>query len=229
MSTPTSLPPEGWYPDPDPAGAGLLRWWDGTAWSGLTRPAAPVSAPPASEPPTPGTPEPPAPTAPATAPGYGTSGYGASGYGTPGGYGPAAPVGMWRSAVDNRPDVRGMGAAIRTVFGKYAQFDGRAGRPEFWYWALFNAIVVVGAYVLAGLLSATARTAYGFTPVALLSGVVLLAVWLWELAVIVPNLAVIVRRLRDAGFHWGFVFLALIPFAGVVALLIMCAQPSRHP
>jgi len=51
---------------------------------------------------------------------------------------------------------------------------------------------------------------------------------LWELALIIPTLAVLVRRLRDAGFAWGFVFLSLVPF-GTIAVLVMTCLPSKFP
>lgn len=50
---------------------------------------------------------------------------------------------------------------------------------------------------------------------------------LWGLAVLVPTLAVEVRRLRDAGFRWGHAFWGLIPFAGLIILGALNAQPSR--
>lgn len=224
MSTPTPLPPEGWYPDPDPAGTGRLRWWNGTTWTQHTQPAAPVPPPPEPA----AAPQPPQADEPAAQ--GSTPGYQGAYPGGPQAYRPAtAPIGVWRSPVDDRPNVLGMGTAIRTVFAKYAQFDGRAGRPEFWFWALFNGIVVAGGYLIIGILTATARESFVFGPLAAFAGLLIAAVWLWELAVVVPNLAVIVRRLRDGGLHWAFVFLGLVPVAGWIAVLVLCAQPSRHP
>ncbi|UUT35307.1 DUF805 domain-containing protein [Microbacterium elymi] len=120
---------------------------------------------------------------------------------------------------------------MRTVFAKYATFDGRATRPEFWWWTLFNAIIVAAFYLLVIVLSIGTAFAgysrYPMGPTAFL-GLIWVVLVLWGVAVIVPNLAVTVRRLRDAGFHWGFIFLALVPFGGI-AVLVMCAQPSRYP
>lgn len=101
--------------------------------------------------------------------------------------------------------------AIATVFRKYAQFNGRASRPEFWLWMLFTGLVAV-------VLSATTNGADGGN--SSLAG-------LWGLAVLVPTLAVEVRRLRDAGFRWGHAFWGLIPFAGLIILGVLNAQPSR--
>lgn len=250
MSTPTSLPPEGWYPDPDPAGVGLLRWWDGTAWSALTRPDVPSAPASPDTPPAPASPDTPssapaypgastypgAPTYPGTqaypgGPGYpGTAGYaGATGYPDGGSaYAAGAPIGAWRSPVDDRPAVTGFGAAIRTVFAKYAAFDGRAGRPEFWYWALFEAIIVVAVYILIVVTAAFAVAGSQNPVVPGLPGVLGLLLWLWLLATALPGWAVTVRRLRDAGFHWAFILLLIVPFGGI-AVLVLCGQPGKHP
>lgn len=96
------------------------------------------------------------------------------------------------------------GQSIQMVFRKYAEFSGRASRSEFWWFALFS-FLVSGATgsLFPGLAGA------------------------WFFAVIVPSLAVSVRRLRDAGLGWGWLFFLLLPFVGLVVLAILLAQPSR--
>lgn len=128
--------------------------------------------------------------------------------------GAPAPIGVWRGPVDSRPIVRNMIDAIRVCIQKYATFDGRASLPEFWYAQLAMLIAVVAALFVI------------WIPV--LGWLVMLALWLFGMAAIVPSLAVTVRRLRDAGFHWAWIFLSLAPF-GIIALLIFCAQGSKHP
>lgn len=125
-----------------------------------------------------------------------------------------APTGVWRGPVDSRPVVRNMVDAIRVCVQKYASFGGRATRPEFWYVQLAILLTVVAAMFVI------------WIPV--LGWLVVLAVWLLGMAALVPSLAVTVRRLRDAGFHWAWIFISLAPF-GSIALLIFCAQDSKHP
>ncbi|HEX5858286.1 MAG TPA: DUF805 domain-containing protein, partial [Microbacterium sp.] len=129
-------------------------------------------------------------------------------------YGGDLPIGAWRSPADSRPLVRGMGDAVKVVFQRYATFEGRASRSEFWYWYLFIFLISIGAAVLVW--------------IPLLGALVALGLFAFALAVLLPTYAVIVRRLRDAGFHWAFIFLALVPFGGI-ALLVMWCQPSKHP
>ena len=106
--------------------------------------------------------------------------------------------------------------AIVAVFRKYAEFTGRAGRPEFWWWVLFSTLVssVLNAFNV-------------FTPEgtvyvgASLSGV-------WGLAVLLPSLAVTVRRLRDAGRQWTELFWLLLPLVGLIILIVHLCEPSKH-
>jgi uncharacterized membrane protein YhaH (DUF805 family) len=107
------------------------------------------------------------------------------------------------------------GQSIQVVFRKYADFTGRATRPEFWWFALFNALVG------AALNSINVLTPSGtFYLGSSISG-------LWSVAVLIPSLAVTVRRLRDAGRQWTEFFWLLLPIAGVIVLIVHLCDPSR--
>jgi uncharacterized membrane protein YhaH (DUF805 family) len=99
--------------------------------------------------------------------------------------------------------------------GKYAEFTGRATRAEFWWWALFN-LLVAGALNFFNVIRIGDNAYLG----SLLAG-------LWGVAVLLPNLAATVRRLRDAGYGWGHLFWLLVPIAGFVVLLTLLAQPAK--
>lgn len=106
--------------------------------------------------------------------------------------------------------------AIQTGFRNYAEFTGRARRTEFWWWALFN-MLVTGALNLFNVIPIGEDAHLG----SLLGG-------LWGITVLLPNLAVAVRRLRDAGFGWGNLFWALVPIAGLIVLITLWAQPTKR-
>lgn len=96
------------------------------------------------------------------------------------------------------------GEAIQSVFRKYAEFTGRASRSEFWWFTLFSTLVFFGtSSIFAGLSGA------------------------WFFAVIVPSLAVGVRRLRDAGLSWAWLFFLLLPIVGLIVLAVLFAQPPQ--
>ena len=83
-----------------------------------------------------------------------------------------------------------MGEAIARFFKKYATFRGRASRGEFWWWILANFLIVFAANAVFSLLSSisgsNAISAIGDSVIAI-----------WELATIVPTIALAVRRLHD--------------------------------
>lgn len=106
--------------------------------------------------------------------------------------------------------------AMRSVSSKYAVFTGRASRSEFWWFALLQAIVTLGVAIIA-----SAITGDGSNRVA---GAVLQLVAF--LALLLPGLAVLVRRLHDANYSGRFALLLLIPFVGGVFVLIFALLPS---
>src|SRR3954451_3952120 len=91
---------------------------------------------------------------------------------------------------------------------KYAVFSGRSRRMEFWYFVLFNIIVAV---VLA-LIDTLLGTTIGVSSFGLLSGI-------YSLAVLIPTLAVTVRRLHDIDRTGWWIFINLIPLIGTIVLL----------
>lgn len=107
--------------------------------------------------------------------------------------------------------------SIATVFRKYAEFTGVATRPEFWWWILFTALVNAGVSSLTAW-NSTMDASYPVGPN--------LAA-LWGVAVLLPTLAVAVRRLRAAGYSWANLFWILLPVAGLIVLIVLCAQPDR--
>jgi uncharacterized membrane protein YhaH (DUF805 family) len=96
------------------------------------------------------------------------------------------------------------------VLKKYVVFDGRAGRPEFWYFTLFNVIIYV---VLSIIDSAIGMRS---TSVGLLSGLYILAVFL-------PSLGVAIRRLHDTDRSGWWVLIELVPLVGGIILIVLCA------
>lgn len=106
----------------------------------------------------------------------------------------------------------GFGEALQSVFSKYATFSGRARRSEYWYFVLFQVIVTA---VLNGLYSATESVAFSAILV------------LFDLALLVPSLAVCWRRLHDIGKSGGYYFFVLIPLVGWILLLVWMCQDSQ--
>ncbi|PRZ08470.1 uncharacterized membrane protein YhaH (DUF805 family) [Isoptericola sp. CG 20/1183] len=119
------------------------------------------------------------------------------------------------------------GTAVKTVFSKYATFSGRARRSEFWFWALF--VFLVGA-VLAIFVSATNGLTIDAETMTPTFGATYFVAALVQLALVLPNLAVTVRRLHDtdrSGFWW---FIGLVPLVGPIVLLVfVILEGTRGP
>ena len=99
----------------------------------------------------------------------------------------------------------GLTEAVRVgLTEKYADFSGRARRSEFWFWYLG---LTIWYFVLIGLVFALGKV-----------GIALLAIGL--LGVIVPTLAVQVRRLHDSGKSAWLLLLGIVPFGGIVLLVL---------
>ena len=106
------------------------------------------------------------------------------------------------------------GDSITTVFRKYADFTGRATRAEFWWFILFSTLV---------------SSALGSLNLATPEGVISIGssfAGLWSVGVLLPTLAVAVRRLRDAGRNWPELFWILLPIAGLIVLIVHFCEPS---
>jgi uncharacterized membrane protein YhaH (DUF805 family) len=95
------------------------------------------------------------------------------------------------------------GQAISTCLRKYATFPGRAARPEYWWFFLFEILLIAAASrineTLSGLIS---------------------------LALLLPALAVGARRLHDIGKSGWWLLLSLVPVIGWIVLLVWAVQKS---
>ena len=114
--------------------------------------------------------------------------------------------------------------SIRVVFRKYAEFGGRASRPEFWWWTLFTSLVSAALSALTPY-SVNHNLAEFTTSATSVTGFISLTGF-WSVAVLLPSLAVAVRRLRDSGRAWTELFWILLPIAGLIVLIIRFTEPS---
>ncbi len=113
------------------------------------------------------------------------------------------------------------GQAINRFFKKYATFSGRASRSEYWWVILGLAIVnLVFSILVAALGGYTANADGTFAP----SGAAIAVIAIWGvvgLIVIIPGIAVTVRRLHDGNFSGWFYLLTLVGLSIVVLILTL--------
>ncbi len=96
------------------------------------------------------------------------------------------------------------------VVKKYAVFDGRARRQEYWMFFLVNIIISIVLNLIG--------RAIGLDSV--LSGI-------YSLALLVPSLAVAVRRLHDTDRSGWWLLIGLIPLVGFIVLIVFLAQDTK--
>lgn len=108
------------------------------------------------------------------------------------------------------------------VVHKYADFEGRASRGEYWHFMLIYQLIVAIILFICAAISCV-------TPVSGTTGVSLGLVILFVLSIgfIIPGVAVAVRRLHDVGLSGWPILLALVPFVGIPVVLILMALPGK--
>jgi uncharacterized membrane protein YhaH (DUF805 family) len=132
----------------------------------------------------------------------------------------------------------GFGEAVSTCFRKYATFQGRARRSEFWYYYLFIIIVnaVLSSLLYTAILTGPSReeivdgvkqtvpdglSAFGLIMVVVVS--------IWALAILLPTLSVMVRRLHDADHSGWWWWINLVCFGWIVLLIFWVSEGTRGP
>jgi len=102
------------------------------------------------------------------------------------------------------------------VLRKYAVFSGRARRKEYWFFVLFNIIVSIVLAVVDNIIG----TYDAQNGIGLLGGI-------YALAVLIPGIAVSVRRLHDTGRSGWWLLLILVPVIGAIVVLIFMVLDSK--
>ena len=98
----------------------------------------------------------------------------------------------------------------QVVLERYAQFTGRARRAEFWWYALANVIISVAFNILGAI--TTLFAIIGF---------------IYWLGVLIPGIAVGIRRLHDTDRSGWWLLIALVPFVGFIVLIVFLATDSK--
>jgi uncharacterized membrane protein YhaH (DUF805 family) len=98
------------------------------------------------------------------------------------------------------------GQAIGKCFMKYADFDGRASRPEFWWFILFVALITAALQAVS-------------KPVSVV----------FQIGMLLPCLSAGARRLHDTDKSGWWQLLNLVPVAGWIVVIVLMCQPPKEP
>ena len=100
------------------------------------------------------------------------------------------------------------------VLKKYAVFTGRSRRKEYWMFVLFNIIISIILNIIDRVLGLDFAN----------TGLLLL---IYDLAILIPSIAVGVRRLHDTNRTGWWLLIALVPLVGAIILIVFFAQDSQ--
>lgn len=95
--------------------------------------------------------------------------------------------------------------AIKICFSKFATFSGRARRREYWFFYLGNTLINLLLFILGAVTG---------------SGIFFVILGIYNVAIIIPGLAVLVRRLHDTNRSGANVLWVLLPLVGEIILLV---------
>ena len=113
--------------------------------------------------------------------------------------------------------------AYKNFFKGYVDFAGRSTRSDYWWIWLGYMILYIPFFFSYG--NAISNPQDEGALIAL--GGTAIIYMIIGLALLLPGLALTVRRLRDAGFHWALIFIVFIPLGSIV-LLVLLAMPTKE-
>ena len=114
--------------------------------------------------------------------------------------------------------------AYKKYWMGYFDFTGRSTRSDYWLAVLANTIVGIILFSIVIVVSVfDSPNSHYHVIFKLLYGFAML----YCFANYIPSIALQVRRLRDAGFHWALIFLRYAPVIGDIVLLVLFCQPTK--
>ena len=115
--------------------------------------------------------------------------------------------------------------AYKKFWKGYVDFTGRSTPSDYWFAYLAHVLIVFAGNWLEAVFESMVDEISSdlFT----ISVILLLIFFAYGIATVLPGLAITVRRLRDAGYHWAYIFIPLIPFVGIFILIFLLCQPTK--
>lgn len=105
--------------------------------------------------------------------------------------------------------------AYKNFFVKAFDFKGKSSRKDFLLVYLCNLILAV--ILMLGLSESNVSTI----------SIWIIGLIIYSVVTILPSISLTTRRLRDAGFHWGWMFFSLVPTVGSIVVFVLCCFPTK--
>ena len=114
--------------------------------------------------------------------------------------------------------------AYKKFWKGYDDFRGRSTPSDYWFAYSAHVLIFFASYLL---LAVFQRMAVDELSLLTNEVIFLLIFFAYGVATVLPGIAITVRRLRDAGYNWQYIFIPLIPFVGIFIFIFLLCQPTK--
>ena len=114
--------------------------------------------------------------------------------------------------------------AYKKFWKGYDDFTGRSTPSDYWFAYSAHVLIFFVSYLL---LAVFQRMAVDELSLLTNEVIFLLIFFAYGVATVLPGIAITVRRLRDAGYNWPYIFIPLVPFVGIFILIFLLYQPTK--
>ena len=114
--------------------------------------------------------------------------------------------------------------AYKKFWKGYDDFTGRSTPSDYWFAYSAHVLIFFASYLL---LAVFQRMAVDELSLLTNEVIFLLIFFAYGVATVLPGIAITVRRLRDAGYNWPYIFVAFIPFVGWIILIVLLCKPTK--
>ena len=116
--------------------------------------------------------------------------------------------------------------AYKKFWKGYVDFTGRSTPSDYWFAYSAHVLIFFTWYLLLAVFERMAAET-GSSDLFTIGVILLLIFFAYGVAAVLPGIALTVRRLRDAGYNWPYIFIPLIPFVGIFIFIFLLCQPTK--
>ena len=116
--------------------------------------------------------------------------------------------------------------AYKKFWKGYVDFTGCSTPSDYWFSYSAHVLILFAWYLLLAVFERMAAET-GSSDLFTIGVILLLIFFAYGVATVLPGIAITVRRLRDAGSNWLYIFIPLIPFVGIFILVFLLCQPTE--
>ena len=116
--------------------------------------------------------------------------------------------------------------AYKKFWKGYVDFKGRSTPSDYWFACSAHLLIFFTWYLLLAVFERMVAET-GSSDLFTIGVILLLIFFAYGVAAVLPGIALTVRRLRDAGYNWPYIFISLIPFVGPIIFIVLLCKPTK--